>query len=204
VRVEVRALSIEYDGIEVVNDFAASFPSQRVSALVGPSGSGKSSILATIMAHRRPSRGEIIVTDASGESAPPTPALFAFVPQGANALPRRTALDNVLIGVLGRGERLATARLIALDALEAVALGGRSEATACHLSGGELQRLAFARALAMRRPILVADEPTANLDAASTRMVIRTIEQLDWPCTVIVATHDPDLEAVAAESIRVR
>lgn len=203
-RVEVRGLSIEYDGISVVSDFSATFPPHQVTALVGPSGSGKSSILATIMAHRHPSRGEIVVTDESGASVDRTSGLFAFVPQGANALPRRTALDNVLIGALGRGEGLEPARTIAADALEAVALGERAGVAACHLSGGELQRLALARALAMRRPILVADEPTANLDAASTQTVIRTVEQLDWPCTVIVATHDPDLEAVAVGSVRVR
>lgn len=203
-RVEARGLCIDYGGVSVVSDFDATFPSRRVSALVGPSGSGKSSILATLMGHRAPSFGEVVLTDDAGARIPLTPGLFAFVPQAANALARRSALDNVLIGILSRGESLGCATTVAEDALTAVALERRAEVAAHHLSGGELQRLALARALVMRRSILVADEPTANLDAASTRMVIETIEQLDWPCTVIVATHDPALEAVAAVSVRVR
>src|SRR5699024_6453165 len=119
--------------------------------------------------------------------------LVAWVPQGSNALGRRNVLDNVLIASLADGLPMPRARAVALEALDQVGLAARAREQARHLSGGELQRVALARALASGRPLVLADEPSANLDAANTDMVADILARIESRATIIVATHDPIL-----------
>lgn len=191
-RIEVVDASISFGDRRVFDGFDARFEPGCVTALVGPSGSGKSSLLAAMGGYQKLTRGSIQLISETG-SAPPTPSLVAWVPQGSNALKARTALDNVCITPLAEGRSLSEARTIAKAALAKVGLSAVEGQIARTLSGGELQRLAFARALAGRKPLMFADEPSASLDETNTRAIARLLADIDTTAIVIVATHDPVL-----------
>ena len=186
----------------VLEGIDASFEHSHVTALTGPSGSGKSTLLAVMAGYQRLDSGTVAFVDHLGSSSSPDPAMVAWVPQGANALGTRTALDNVMIGPLAEGQGFACSRAIAERALDDVGLLSRANVRARVLSGGELQRVSFARALATSKPLIFADEPSASLDAANTDVLAELLIGLRSRATIIVATHDPILinaaEAVVA------
>jgi putative ABC transport system ATP-binding protein len=168
----------------------------KVVAVSGPSGSGKSTLLHVIGAMDRPDRGSIRVGDqettalGDGERA-----LFrrrvGFVFQRFHLLPALTSVDNVLAPVMPYRvdfDKAARAR----ELLEAVGLGGRGNDLPSHLSGGEQQRVALARALINRPGIVLADEPTGNLDTANGAMVMDLLLRLrqEHGFTLLIATHD--------------
>ncbi len=204
-RVEVHDAAISFGDVTVFAELSASFEAGRVTALVGPSGSGKSSLLAAIAGHQPLARGRIEIHHG-GDADPhrPSAALVAWVPQGSNALGRRNVLDNVLIASLADGLPMPRARAVALEALDQVGLAARAREQARHLSGGEQQRVALARALASGRPLVLADEPSANLDAANTDMVADILARIESRATIIVATHDPILVEAAAAAVQLR
>lgn len=203
-QVNVENVGLNLSGVSILQDVSAQFPPRQLSVVVGPSGSGKSSLLALISGHRAPTAGTISFHDESGRPSPRSEIRFGWVAQGSNALPARTAIDNIMIGALSRGVRLEAARAQARHALAAVELTHRSATVAKYLSGGELQRLSIARALLMQCSVLLADEPTANLDRANAQLVTRILSEIEWPCTVIVATHDAGVESVADYGLRLR
>jgi ABC-type lipoprotein export system ATPase subunit len=135
---------------------------------------------------------------------PPTPSLIAWVPQGLNALARRTVLDNVLIAPLSTGAGITQARSRALEAIETVGLTHKLSEQARRLSGGELQRVGLARALASGKGIIFADEPSANLDAANTENIAELLDRLTSRATIVVATHDPVLVSAARSAVYMR
>lgn len=203
--VHVENVSISFGDVHVISDFTASFAPGRVTALVGPSGSGKSTLLAAIAGFLTPASGRIVLRDtpdAVGHA--PRSGLVGWVSQGANALGSRTVHDNVMLGALGDGVDLDAASRLADDALAQVGLTHRARAAARTLSGGELQRTAFARALASRRPLVLADEPTSSLDAVATGTVIDLLRGLRSEATVIVATHDPAVIDAAQDRVDLR
>ncbi|WP_331272937.1 ATP-binding cassette domain-containing protein [Motilibacter deserti] len=189
----------------VFSGFSAHFESGRVTALVGPSGSGKSSLLAAMSGHQPLASGTIELRAApDGPPTAPSPQLVAWVPQGSNALGRRSVLDNVLIAALGAGLRLRAAETAATEALTMVGLADRLGQQARKLSGGELQRVALARALASGKELIFADEPSANLDAANTDRIAGILSRLSGRATIVVATHDPVLVAAAHAAVHMR
>lgn len=203
--IHVENVSYRFGEREVLTDFSADIEAGRVTALVGPSGSGKSTLLGGIAGYVKSATGRVTVS--AGPQSPreaPRPEHIGWVPQGANALSGRTVLDNVTIGVLSRGISLREATGIAQAALEKVSLGDRVGSLARELSGGELQRIAFARALASGRPIILADEPTSSLDAANTQNIVELLYALRSTATVVVATHDPALIDAAERCINLR
>ena len=176
----------------VLADLSCLFARNELTAVVGPSGSGKTTLLEVIAGLRRPDRGRVFINDEAVK-----PDACVWVPQGANALGSRTVLDNVLIAPLSDGVENTQAIRISRRSLKLVGLHHREQAQAKHLSGGELQRLAFARSLASNREVILADEPTANLDAENTDDVISLLRALQTKRTMIIATHDSRLiEAV--------
>ncbi|HEX4402509.1 MAG TPA: ATP-binding cassette domain-containing protein [Galbitalea sp.] len=204
-QIEIIDASIAYGDMIVFEHFTASIAAQRVTALVGPSGSGKSSLLAAMAGFQRLRAGEIFIQlDGDTEHSPPLSSEVAWVPQGSNALGARSSIDNVMIAGLSQGISLGAAREEATHALEMVGLGSRSDQLAKTLSGGELQRLALARALAAHKGAVFADEPSANLDEANTREVASILRGLSEKATIVVATHDPFLMAAADDVIYVR
>jgi putative ABC transport system ATP-binding protein len=181
-------------------------------ALVGPSGSGKSTLLNLIGGLDRPTGGELWVNDVE-LSASKEKALtehrrqrVGFVFQSFNLLPRLTALENVALPLMFTGaperERLSRAR----ELLTQVGLEGRLDHRPTQLSGGEQQRVAIARALVSRPAIILADEPTGNIDSVTGAEIMALLRCLnrDQGVTLLLVTHNPEAAAFADRVIQVR
>jgi putative ABC transport system ATP-binding protein len=203
VRIEIADAGIVFGARVVFSGFSASIRPGEVTALVGPSGSGKSTLLAAMAGYQRLATGRIGYHDGD-RVIPPNPELVAWVPQGSNALGTRSALDNVMIAPLSEGQSAAEAREIAASALDDVGLLDRADERVRRLSGGELQRVSFARALATSTPIIFADEPSASLDGANTELLGALLAGLRSRATIVVATHDPILIESAGAVVRLR
>jgi putative ABC transport system ATP-binding protein len=186
-------------------------PGQFV-ALVGPSGSGKSTFLNLVGGLDRPTSGELWV-DGVELSASKEKALtehrrrrVGFVFQSFNLLPRLTALENVALPLMfvgvGEGARRARARHL----LDQVGLADRLEHRPTQLSGGEQQRVAIARALVGRPAIILADEPTGNVDTATGAEIMALLQRLNREegVTLLLVTHDPEAAAFADRMIQLR
>lgn len=158
-------------------------------AITGPSGSGKSTLVSILVGALKPTTGSVRIGDGAH-----TTTDVALIQQTSNALGRRTATDNVAIGALAVAKSRPQAVIRAASALEQVGLTAQADMRASRLSGGELQRVAIARALAMDALVIIADEPTGQLDTNTSRdisdVLLGTID--DTRC-LIVATHDLDL-----------
>ena len=182
----------------------------RVAAITGPSGSGKSTLLGLIAGLDAPSTGRIVLDGvditALGEDALARlrGTRVGFVFQFFHLLPSLTAFENVLVPMEIAG--IAGARERAKALLSEVGLDERGHHYPSQLSGGEQQRVAIARALANEPPILLADEPTGNLDSVTGRHVIDLLLAINRSrrTTLILVTHDPELAAVADTSIALR
>jgi putative ABC transport system ATP-binding protein len=182
-------------------------------ALAGASGSGKSTLLHLIGAIERPDSGTIVsgsveVTALRGGAVAAYRRTVGFVFQRYNLLPALTALDNVIAPVLPyRTGWDKTAR--ARELLAAVGLAGRERSLPGRMSGGEQQRVAIARALVNTPALLLADEPTGNLDSHTADAIIALLTHVreirrDDPMTVIIATHDPQIAARCDRMIRLK
>ena len=185
-------------------------PARQVMAITGPSGSGKSTLLGLIAGLDSPSTGQIAIdgTDITSLDEDALARLrgrrIGFVFQFFHLLPSLTALENVLIPMEIAGVSGARARAASL--LEEVGLSERSHHYPSQLSGGEQQRVAIARALANDPPLLLADEPTGNLDSGTGRHVIDLLLAINRSrgTTLVLVTHDPELAAVADVAIALR
>jgi putative ABC transport system ATP-binding protein len=179
-------------------------------ALTGASGSGKSTLLHMIGAIERPDSGTIIsngteVTALRGAAQADYRRTVGFVFQRYNLLPGLTALDNVIAPVLPyrtRWDKRARAR----ELLEAVGLAGRERSLPARMSGGEQQRIAIARALINTPALLLADEPTGNLDSANAAAILDLLTRLraEHHMTILLASHDPQIAARSERLIRLR
>jgi putative ABC transport system ATP-binding protein len=129
---------------------------------------------------------------------------FGFIFQGFNLLKRTSALENVELPLLYRGMGLRERRLRAHRALEAVGLGDRGRSMASELSGGQQQRVAIARAIVTEPDLLLADEPTGNLDSSRSREIMQLLQSFnrDQGITIVMVTHEQDMAAYAGRQIR--
>ncbi|MCS6914277.1 MAG: ABC transporter ATP-binding protein [Myxococcota bacterium] len=183
----------------------------EMAALMGPSGAGKSTLMNLIGCLDRPSSGAYLLggRDVARLSRDELAAIrlreIGFVFQGFNLLPRTSALENVELPLLYAGLRARERRTRALAALERVGLAGREHHTPAQLSGGQQQRVAIARALVNGPRLLLADEPTGNLDSRTALEVMALLQALNREgLTVMVVTHEPDVAAYARRRIVVR
>jgi putative ABC transport system ATP-binding protein len=198
--VEVRAL----DGISTTIDKG------EFVAIMGQSGSGKSTFMNVLGCLDTPTEGHYLLdgVDTDGLSRDELAEIrnkkLGFVFQGFNLLSRTSALENVELPMLYNGRHASERRERAMQALKSVGLEGREDHHPNQLSGGQQQRVAIARALVNDAPIILADEPTGNLDTRTSAEIMELFVRLnrDSHITVILVTHEPDIAAFSKRIIR--
>jgi putative ABC transport system ATP-binding protein len=181
-------------------------------AIIGQSGSGKSTMMNIIGCLDRPTRGKYVLDGievgarSNDARAVVRNHLIGFVFQGFNLLPRTTALENVELPLVYRGVGVGERRKRAIQTLESVGLGQRMHHTPNQLSGGQQQRVAIARALVTQPPLLLADEPTGNLDTRTSLEVLDLLQRLnrDQGITIVLVTHERDIAECAGRVIEMR
>jgi putative ABC transport system ATP-binding protein len=178
-------------------------------AVMGPSGSGKSTCMNILGCLDSPTSGAYLFrgVDVANLSLDQLALLrrhyLGFVFQGFNLLARTSALENVELPLIYRGARAKERRRRALKALHDVGLQGREDHTPAELSGGQQQRVAIARAIVTDPSLLLADEPTGNLDSARTIEIMQLLVELNSKrgITIAVVTHEPDVAAFATRTV---
>jgi putative ABC transport system ATP-binding protein len=186
--------------------------SGELVAIMGTSGSGKSTLMNLLGCLDSPSAGSYeldgVRVDGMGKNdlAAIRNQKLGFVFQGFNLLPRTTAVDNVELPMLyDRSGRKRDTRALAIRALERVGLGDRLEHQPSELSGGQQQRVAIARALVTEPALVLADEPTGNLDTRTTIEVMALFQELnEQGITIVLVTHEPEVAVYAKRIVEVR
>lgn len=181
-------------------------------AIMGSSGSGKSTLMNILGCLDQPTKGRYWLngTDVAGlrpdQLADIRNQQIGFVFQSFNLIPRTSALENAQLPLFYRGLPLREQRVLATAALARVGLQGREQHYPTQLSGGQQQRVAIARALVTSPSLLLADEPTGNLDTESSREIMTILDRLnkEQGITVILVTHEPDIAAYAAREIFIK
>jgi putative ABC transport system ATP-binding protein len=196
--------------LTILHPLDLTVPAGESLAITGPSGSGKSTLLGLIAGLDAPTSGRILIdgvdiTDLGEDAlARLRGAKIGFVFQFFHLIPSLTALENVLVPmeIAGRDDAAGRARAL----LEEVGLSGRGHHYPSQLSGGEQQRVALARALANDPPILLADEPTGNLDSANGRHIMDLLLQVNRArrATLVLVTHDASLAALTGSQLALR
>ncbi|RZS79483.1 putative ABC transport system ATP-binding protein [Motilibacter rhizosphaerae] len=207
-----RTYALDGVTVEALKGVSLRIDPGEYAAVVGPSGSGKSTLMHLLGCLDRPSGGvlrvggEDVATLAEPELAALRNRTIGFVFQSFALLPRVTALDNVGLPLVYRGLRRAERRELAASALERVGLGARTGHRPTQLSGGEQQRVAIARALVAQPQVLLADEPTGNLDTRTGAEVMAILERLNAEegVGIVLVTHDVEVAARARRQIAVR
>ena len=192
-----------------LKDVSLQFPNGEFAAIMGPSGSGKSTLLHILGALDKPTSGRVVVgeTDLSGLSDRALTLLrrerMGFVFQFFNLIPTLSAEENVLLPVLIAGKRPTEYAGRLDELLDLVGLQGRRTHRPDELSGGEQQRVAIARALITRPDIILADEPTGNLDSKTGAGVLRLLKEsaARYEQTILMVTHDPRAASAADRAV---
>jgi putative ABC transport system ATP-binding protein len=200
--------------VVAVNGISLKINAGEFVAIMGPSGSGKSTLMNILACLDRPTEGQYIldgedVSDYSrGELAQIRSQKLGFVFQSFNLLPRATALDNVIMPMIYRREnRISSGQRkdLAVATLESVGLADRMHHLPSELSGGQQQRVAIARALVNDPVLLLADEPTGNLDTHSSEEILTLLHDLhDRGRTIVLVTHEPDIAHHTERIIMIR
>ena len=196
--------------VKALDGINQEIPTTGMVAIVGPSGSGKSTLLHMIGAMDRPTRGEVIVAGKTLNSLPQKKLTrfrrktVGFVFQTFNLIPNLTALENVSLPMefnhVTKDERLRRAKSL----LERLGVGQRLKHRPNELSGGEMQRVAIVRALANDPPLILADEPTGNLDSQTGQTIYELLKEISRERTVVVVTHAEPLAQMADTILHIR
>jgi len=200
------------DEVRVLDGVDLALAPGEVVALEGPSGSGKTTFLSILGCILTPSSGRVVVAGEEVDPARPErlPEIrkrsIGFVFQQYNLFPALTALENVEYALQVKGRSRRAARAAAAQALEAVGLADRARALPRDLSGGQKQRVAIARAIASDPPVLLADEPTANLDTKAGGQILDLFRGLaeSRKSALLVVTHDPNVRRIADRVVGIR
>ena len=211
-RIEVRGLGRDYrDGkhaLTVLDGVDLSIAPREFVAITGPSGSGKSTLLGLMAGLDRPSRGSVSIdgtclTDLGEDALSAFRGRhIGFVFQSFQLIPTLTALENVRVPAEILGDAALARR--APQLLEKMGLTDRAQHYPSQLSGGEMQRIALARATVTRPQVLFADEPTGNLDSAAGERVLELLLEAQAEATLVLVTHNPELAARAEREVCMR
>nr|WP_292202351.1 ABC transporter ATP-binding protein [Butyrivibrio sp.] len=212
--VEIKDVSKIYNPgeneVRALNHVSLTIGEGEFVAIIGQSGSGKSTLMNMLGCLDTPTSGKYYLhgQDVShmtdDEQSEVRNREIGFIFQGFNLIPSLTALENVELPLIYRGVGKKERERLANAALNSVGLEKRKTHRPNEMSGGQQQRVAIARAIAQAPPILLADEPTGNLDTASTKEIIRIIKRLYFEGrTVIIITHDPGIAAQAKRIITI-
>ncbi|MBB5871458.1 putative ABC transport system ATP-binding protein [Allocatelliglobosispora scoriae] len=206
--------SYQLDGVtvEALRGVSLTIPRADYLAIIGPSGSGKSTLMHLLGGLDQPTSGRLSIggRDVSQLTASEMAALrnteIGFVFQAFHLLPRTSAVDNVALPLVYRGLGARERRRIATETLAKVGLAHRVDHRPNQMSGGEQQRVAIARALVTAPAVLLADEPTGNLDTTTGAAVLELLERLNREdgVAVVLVTHDRDVAARASRQIAMR
>ena len=192
--VETRSLCYELGDTTVLAGIDLQVAAGEKIAITGPSGSGKTTLLSLLGGLARPTGGEVRVMGSTLEGLAGPRLGVAVVLQGYGLVSLLTASENVEIALRAMGAAPASARERAAEALASVGLASHADQLVDELSGGQQQRVAVARALSQEPRILLADEPTAELDAKMRSLVLaRILEVTERGAALVLATHDPDV-----------
>jgi putative ABC transport system ATP-binding protein len=197
--------------LAVLNDISLSITQGELIAIMGPSGSGKSTLMNIIGCLDRPTSGTYLFEDreintmTDDELAAVRNKKIGFVFQTFNLLPRFSALKNVEVPLIYSGIPARVRSERALPMLEKVGLADRVQHKPTELSGGQQQRVAIARALVNNPPLLLADEPTGNLDSRSGEDILNILTQLNQQgVTIVIVTHDKDVAGRCTRNITLK
>ncbi len=202
----------DVSGTIALHGTSFSISSGEFVAIVGPSGSGKSTLLNIIGALDRPTSGRVFIsgqdlsTMNNVELARLRNEKIGFVFQSFNLIPRMTAMENIALPLMIQGLKPKDRRLRAVELLEEFGLQSKADNKPGELSGGEQQRVAVARALANDPSIILADEPTGNLDTKNSELMMETFEGLNSESqkTLVIITHNPQLASRAKRTVSIR
>jgi putative ABC transport system ATP-binding protein len=206
-----RIYDMGHIAVPALDDVSLEVREGEFVAIVGPSGSGKSTMMNILGCLDRPTSGTYALAGTAVQSlddnalAKVRSRTIGFVFQSYNLLPRTTALDNVATPLLYQGVRGADRRRRAVAALERLGLGDRIGHEPTELSGGQQQRVAVARAIVTEPALILADEPTGNLDSHAGAEVMALFHELNAAGrTIVLITHDQDVAATAGRQVHLR
>ena len=204
-----KSYTLPDSSVIALNRVSLSVPRGGFAAVVGSSGSGKSTLLNVLGLLDRPDSGRYLLSGrdvsrlSDRELSSLRAQLIGFVFQNYNLVPRLSAVENVELGLVFRGISRSKRRRLACDALEAVGLADRLRHLPGEMSGGQQQRVAIARAIAGFPELILADEPTGNLDETSSAQIMEILEEQNRRgVTLLLITHSPEVAARASDIYR--
>jgi putative ABC transport system ATP-binding protein len=213
--IELKKISRHYQMgqqlIKAVDEIDLTINRNEYVMFIGSSGSGKSTVMNIVGCLDTPTSGEYLLNGANVNGLDENALAdirnqeIGFIFQTFNLLPRATALRNVMQPLIYRGLRFSERKAAAEEVLARVGLANRGDHLPNELSGGQRQRVAIARALVTRPSILLADEPTGNLDSQTTTEILALFDELHaGGQTIVVVTHEPDVAAHGSRTIRLK
>lgn len=196
---EARELNFAFrEETRLIQDWSVTFSAGELTAIMGPSGRGKSTLMYLLGLMLKPQSGRVLVDGVEMQNLPDRlrasarASTYGFVFQDAALDPARSVLDNIVETAIYRVDDRKVAIAGALDLMEQLGVSLRRSARPGQVSGGQAQRIAMCRALLGKPRIILADEPTGNLDAAAATLVLRVLRaEAERGATVVIVTHDP-------------
>lgn len=213
--IEIKNLGKTYEGattrVTAIDHMEFSIDDGEFVTLMGQSGSGKSTLLSSMGAMNRPTRGKVFVDSLDlyalthEQRADFRSEYMGFIFQSFQLIPYLTVLENVKLPLAVTGHTRKVKNEMAMEVIHRVGLEAKSDRLPDQLSGGEQERVAIARALVNKPPIILADEPTGNLDSATAREIMGLLKSLnDEGHTIIMVTHNPEMEKFGSRTIQIK